>query len=84
MTRPTDPFNPGYRRRFINWADRPSNSPAARLAGDEVMRQLREMNDFLDRQQGQGVVAGAEALLAAEGRRQVAAHEVVRRGDPGE
>jgi hypothetical protein len=79
-----DPYNRDYQRRFINWADRASNSPAARMAGDEVMRQLREMNNFLDQQQAQGVVSGAEALLASEGRRVARARQQVRPGDPGE
>lgn len=74
--------------RFVNWADRPSNSPAARFAGEQVPRQLKEMNDFLDADQAQGVVSGAEALLAAEERRRAAKAAAVvegwKRGDPGE
>ncbi len=73
-----------YNRRFVNWQSRPSNSPAARMAARETVERMRELNDWLDAHQADEVVRTAEALTAAEVRRQAAQAAGWKRGEPGE
>lgn len=80
--------NDRYRRKFVNWQDRPSNSPAARFAAQETVERVRELNEWFDQHQAAAVLSEAEALCAAEGRRRAAAAaaqaEGWERGEPGE
>jgi hypothetical protein len=85
----TGPTNGGhYRRRFVNWSERPSNSPAARFAAAETVQRVQELNEWLDAHQAEQVVSEATAACAAEARRQAAkaaaAVEGWTAGDPGE
>jgi hypothetical protein len=75
--------NGRYRRRFVNWADRPSNAASARFA-DGTAERVRELNKWLDEHQAQGVVAEATGLCAAEARRRAARAAGWRQGEPGE
>ena len=80
----TNPYNDRYQQRFVRWGSRPGNSAAARLAASEVIRQLREINALFDKHQTDSVISEAEALCAAEVRRQAAKAAGWKQGEPGE
>ncbi len=76
-----------YRRRFVNWRDRPSNAASEQFVSDTA-ETVRKLNSWLDEHEARGVLAEAEALCASEARRQAARTaaqaEGWTAGEPGE
>ncbi len=84
MAPPNAPNGDRYNQQFVRWGSRPGNSMAARFAAGEAIRQLQEINALFDRHQVDGVIREAEALTAAEARRQAAHAAGWKAGEPGE
>nr|WP_221374332.1 hypothetical protein [Actinoplanes polyasparticus] len=88
MTAPRNQNGGHYRRRFVNWNERPSSSPAALNAAKDTTETVRKLNEWLDEHQAAGVVSEAVGLCAAEARRQAAQAAAQAEGwgggDPGE
>jgi hypothetical protein len=84
------PSNGGrYQRRYTDPRTRPSNMPFGLWASAETLRTVHGLNEWLDAQQGAGVVAAAEQLLSAEAGRlqrqkRARAEGWVQGGQPGE